>query len=70
MKALAIFLIVLGALALAYKGISYTKHKEVLNIGPIEASVDEKKTIPLSPIVGIVAVVAGAALLFNVRGRA
>lgn len=70
MRTIAILLIVIGGLALAYKGISYTRHHEVLNIGPIEATVDEKKTIPLSPVLGVVAVVVGAAMLLNVKSRA
>lgn len=70
MKSLAIVLILLGALALAYKGITYTRHREVINIGPIEATVDEKKTIPLSPVIGGVAVVAGLAMLLSLRSRA
>lgn len=70
MRTLAIILIVLGGLALAYKGITYTRHREVIDLGPIEASVDEKKTIPLSPVLGVVAVVAGVAMLVGARGRA
>jgi len=38
-------LIVLGILALVYQGIGYTKHKEVVDIGPIHATKDEHKTI-------------------------
>ncbi len=70
MKSLAIVLILLGTLALAYKGITYTRHREVINIGPIEATVDEKKTIPLSPVIGGVAVVAGLAMLLSLRSLA
>ena len=48
-------LIVLGILALVYQGIGYTKHKEVVDIGPIHATKDEHKTIPLPPILGAIA---------------
>lgn len=58
-----IVLIVLGALALAYQGINYTHRETVLDVGPIHATADEQKHIPLPPIVGGLAILAGAALL-------
>jgi hypothetical protein len=58
-----ILLIVLGALALAYQGITYTHREKIIDVGPIHASADEQKTIPLPPIIGAVALVAGIALL-------
>jgi hypothetical protein len=45
-------LIVLGVLALAYQGVTYTTHKKVLDVGPIQATKTEHNTIPLPPIVG------------------
>jgi hypothetical protein len=59
-----ILLVVLGALALAYQGISYTQHKTVLDVGPIHATADTQKHIPLPPIIGCLALVGGAVLLF------
>ena len=59
-----IVLIVLGALALMYNGISYTTHKKVLDIGPIQATKEEHKTIPLPPILGGIALIGGVVLLF------
>ena len=56
-------LIVLGVVALVYGGITYTKRETVLDIGPIQATADRQKTIPLSPILGIVAVAGGVVLL-------
>jgi drug/metabolite transporter (DMT)-like permease len=61
---LGILLIVLGAIALAYQGISYTTRKRVLDVGPIHATKEEHKTTPLPPIVGGVALLAGLVLLF------
>jgi uncharacterized membrane protein len=58
-----ILLIVLGALALAYQGINYTRHEKVLDVGPIHATKDTQEHIPLSPIVGGLALVGGVALL-------
>ena len=60
-----IVLIILGVLALAYQGITYTTQKKVLDIGPIQATKEEHKTIPLPPIVGGLALVGGVALLIS-----
>jgi len=60
-------LIVLGVLALAYQGITYTTHKKVLDVGPIQATKEEHNTIPLPPIVGGLALVGGIVLV--VAGR-
>lgn len=58
-----IVLIVLGIGSLAYQGISYTSEEKILDIGPIEATKETTKTIPLPPIVGGVALVGGIALI-------
>ena len=63
MKLVGILLIVFGIVALALGGISYTKREKVLDIGPIEATTEKHRTIPLSPIVGIAAVAGGIALV-------
>jgi hypothetical protein len=60
---LAIVLIVLGLAALAYQGVTYTTKEKVLDIGPISATAERTKRIPLPPVVGIAAVAAGVALL-------
>lgn len=61
---LGIILIVLGAISLAYQGVSYTTHKKVLDVGPIQATKEEHRTIPVPPIVGGVALMAGLVLVF------
>jgi hypothetical protein len=61
----AIILIVLGVVALLYQGITYTKRETVLDLGPIHATADHQKTIPLSPIIGIAAVAGGVVLLLT-----
>lgn len=60
---LGIALIVLGLVAFAYQGITYTTRKNVIDIGPLQATVDKKETIPLPPLVGGLALVGGIALL-------
>jgi hypothetical protein len=67
---LGFVLVIVGAIALAYQGITYTTHKKVLDIGPIEATKTEHKTIPLPPIVGGLALVGGIALIATARREA
>jgi uncharacterized membrane protein len=66
MKPLAvagIVLVVLGLVALAYQDITYTSRETVVDIGPLHATADRQKTVPLPPVLGIVAVAGGVVLL-------
>jgi uncharacterized membrane protein YidH (DUF202 family) len=63
MRAAGIVLIILGVIALIYGGITYTTHKKVIDLGPIQAEKKETHDIPLPPILGVVAIVGGGALL-------
>ncbi len=58
-----LILIVIGVISLVFQGITYTRHKKVLQVGSFEATTEQHKTIPLPPIIGGVALVAGVALL-------
>jgi uncharacterized membrane protein HdeD (DUF308 family) len=60
---LGVVLIVLGVLALAYQRITYTTRETVLDVGPIEATAERQKTIPLPPVLGAAAVAAGVIVL-------
>ena len=67
---LGIILIVLGLGALAYQGFTYTTRETVVDVGPIHATAEREKTVPLPPVVGITAVVGGVALLIvGIRKR-
>jgi hypothetical protein len=57
-----IVLIVLGVLALAYQGITYTTRETVIDIGPLQATADTEKTLPLPPVLGGAAIAGGIAL--------
>ena len=63
MKIIGVVLIVIGVIALAYGGITYTKREKVLDIGPIEATAERRETIPLPPVLGGLALAAGIVLL-------
>jgi hypothetical protein len=61
---IGIVLIVAGVAALALRGVSYTKREQVLKIGPIEATAETQKTVPIPPAAGIAAIIGGAALVY------
>ena len=60
---LGIALIIIGVLALVYQGFTYTTHKKVLDIGPIQATKTEHETIPVPPIIGVLALIGGVVIL-------
>ena len=62
-KIVAIALIVLGVLGLAYGSFSYTKETHDIKLGPIELSVKDKETVNVPVWVGVGAIVAGGLLL-------
>jgi len=67
MKPLGIILLVIGVLALAYQGFTYTTHKKVLDIGPIEATKEEHHTVLIPPILGALALIGGIVVLISDR---
>jgi hypothetical protein len=56
-------LVVVGLMALVYQSVSYTSRETVVDIGPLHATADRQKTLPLPPVLGIVAVAGGVVLL-------
>jgi uncharacterized membrane protein YdcZ (DUF606 family) len=64
---LGIALLLLGIIALAYQGLTYTTQKKAVDLGPIQVTREEKHTIPLPPILGVLALVGGIVLLVSGR---
>jgi len=62
-KTLGIILIVLGLFGLAWGGFTYTTTEKVVDIGPIHATREQTHNVPLPPIAGAVALIAGIVLL-------
>ena len=58
-----IALIILGIVAFAYQGITYTSREKIIDIGPIQATADTQKSSPLSPLLGGLVLVGGIALV-------
>jgi hypothetical protein len=65
MKPLGLLLIVLGLIGLLYGGFSWTRKDKVVDAGPIEITADKHESLPIPPIAGAAALVAGAVLLMK-----
>lgn len=64
---IGIVLIVLGALALTYQGITYVTDETVVDIGPLEVEAEKKETIPVPPILGVIAIAGGIGMVIYGR---
>ena len=60
---LGVVLIILGVVALSYQGITYTTREKIIDIGPLQATTDKEKTIPLPPLLGGLSLAGGVALV-------
>lgn len=63
LNVIGVALIAAGAFIIGYQSFSYTTKQAEINIGGMELQVKEKETIPLSPILGGAAIIAGIGLL-------
>ena len=62
-KIFGIILVVVGLFGLAWGGFTYTTEEKVVDIGPIHATREKTHDVPLPPIAGAIALVAGVVLL-------
>ena len=60
---IGIVLILLGIVALSYNRITYTTKEKIAEIGPLQATAEKEKSIPLPPMLGGLALVAGVGLI-------
>jgi hypothetical protein len=63
MRIIGIVLVVLGALALIYGGITYTRSRDTVHLGPLSATIKQKERVNVPPILGGIALAAGVGLL-------
>ncbi len=61
---LGFILIVVGIMAFAYQGITYTTRENVVDIGPLHMTAERNRTLPLPPVVGALALAGGIVALF------
>ena len=60
---IGVVLIVAGILALVFGGITYSHKEQIMEMGPVQATHTEKKTIPLPPVLGIACIVVGGGIV-------
>jgi UDP-N-acetylmuramyl pentapeptide phosphotransferase/UDP-N-acetylglucosamine-1-phosphate transferase len=60
---IGIILIVVAVAAFAYQGISFTTREKVVDLGPLHMTAEKTRTLPLTPVVGGIALVGGIVLL-------
>lgn len=65
MKIAGILLIIVGVVALIYGGFSYTSQKKAVDLGPIQIDTTERHSVPISPVLGVLAIVGGAVLVYS-----
>jgi len=68
MKTATVFglaLLLLAFMAFAYQGITYTTKEKMIDLGPLQATFDKTQTLPLTPLVGGLALIGGIALLIS-----
>ena len=69
MKILGFGIIILGIIGLIYGGFSYTRNKKILDLGGLEVRADQRERLPISPIAGGVAILAGVLLVVADKRR-
>jgi uncharacterized membrane protein HdeD (DUF308 family) len=62
-RTVGIVLVVIGLVALIWGGFSFTREKKVLDLGPIEATTQKRETVPLPPVLGVIALIGGIVLI-------
>lgn len=60
---IGVILVVLGVVALIYQGVSYTSEQTVFELGPVDVQAEERRTIPLPPILGALSLLGGIVLI-------
>jgi uncharacterized membrane protein len=58
-----IVLIVIGVIAMAWGGFTYTTREKVIDAGPLQVSADKEHRVPFSPVLGGICLVGGIVLV-------
>jgi hypothetical protein len=63
-KIIGVVLIIAGVAALIYGGFSFTTQKKAVDMGPVQIDKTEHHSVPLPPLLGVVAIIGGGALFY------
>jgi len=58
-----ILLIVIGIVGFALGGFSFTREKKDIDLGPVQVSHKQTKTLPIPPILSALSLIAGVGLV-------
>lgn len=64
-RSLGVILIVIGAIMLIWTGINYTKKEKVVDLGPLQVSVDKKETLTWPPYLGAIFLIGGIVIFVS-----
>ena len=68
-RTIGLILILVGIIGLAWGGVTYTRTEKAVDLGPIEITKEKRKTIPVPPLAGGAALIAGIALIATSKGK-
>lgn len=63
MKIAGLILIILGVIAVAYGGFEFAYSDKIIDAGPLQVSVTKHRSVPIAPILGVLALAGGLGLL-------
>lgn len=63
-RVIGVLLVVVGIAALAWGGVFWTDRDTVLDAGPLQVQTEDREGFAVPPVLGIVAIVGGALLMF------
>ena len=67
MKLIAMVLIIVGIIGLAYGGVRWTQRDTIVDVGPVEITQDKTRSVPLPPVAGAVCLVVGLVMMVSKR---
>jgi uncharacterized membrane protein YidH (DUF202 family) len=62
-KSIGFGILIIGILMIVYTGFNYVTKEKVVDIGPVEMSVEKNHPVQWSPIVGVILVVGGIVIV-------
>ena len=63
-RVIGVILLVAGIAALAFGGVFWTDRDTVLDAGPLQVQTEDREGFAVPPVLGVIAIVGGALLLF------
>ncbi len=62
-KTIGIVMAIIGILMIIYTGFSYVTTEKVIDLGPMQMSVEKENPVQWSPIVGVILLVGGIVIV-------